>query len=107
MEGWKFPDRTPDLLDGDVLVQRGGDDRDAEGVRRQVRWEPGWRETTFEHAPDKSWGGCHSAPGNLPADLERANIEITTRRGDSRSATVLEVIERREDFVLVLISGNG
>ena len=42
----------------------------------------------------------------LPADLVGRAIEITTRRGDSWTTTVLEVIERREDFALVRDSGK-
>ena len=39
--GVGVPDQVLDLLDGDVLGEQGGDDHDAEGVRRQVVGESG------------------------------------------------------------------
>ena len=43
--------------------------------------------------------------GKLPENLVRCSIEITTRRRETCVATVLEVIECRDDFILVLDSG--
>ena len=55
----------------------------------------------------RSPGVPHSVPGELRADLEGATIGIKTRRKDSWAATLLEVIELREDFILVPDSGKG
>lgn len=57
--------------------------------------------------PDGSWGARHSAPGKLPADLEGATIEIKTRKGDVLIRTVVEIVERTTDYVLVRDSGKG
>ena len=43
----------------------------------------------------------------LPENLLGCSIQITTRKGDSWISTIVEVIERREDFVLVQDSGKG
>lgn len=42
-----MPDQVLDLLDGDVLVEQGGDDHDAKRVRRQVGGESGCGEGVF------------------------------------------------------------
>lgn len=42
---------------------------------------------------------CLSDIGKLPETLVGCSIEITPRRGNFKTATVLEIIERREDFV--------
>ena len=49
---------------------------------------------------------CLSDAGKLPEILVGCSIEITHRRGNFRTATVLDVIERQEDFVLVRDSGK-
>ena len=59
-----------------------------------------------ERLPDGSWGARHSVPGKLPADLEGATIEIKTRKGDILIRTVVEVVERTADYVLVRDSGK-
>ena len=64
----------------------------------------GWRPTQL---PDGDWGARHSAPGKLPADLEGATIEIKTRGGDTLIRTVVEVLHRDADYVLVRDSGKG
>ena len=64
------------------------------------RWSPYKLE-------DGSWGACYLGDtGKLPENLVGRSIQITTRRGDSWTTTVLEVIERREDFALVRDSGK-
>ena len=50
---------------------------------------------------------CLSDTGKLPEILVGCSNEITSWRGNFRTATVLEVIEHREDFVQVRDSGNG
>ncbi len=56
---------------------------------------------------DGSWGPSYVGDaGKLPEGLAGCSIEITPRRGDSWTATVTEVIERREDFILVRDSGK-
>ena len=57
--------------------------------------------------PDGDWGARHSAPGKLPTDLEGATIEIKTRGGDTLIRTVVEVLHRDADYVLVRDSGKG
>ncbi len=52
-------------------------------------------------------GACLSDTGKLPEILVGRSIEITPRRGNCRTATVLEVIERLEDFVQASDSGKG
>ena len=48
-----------------------------------------------------------SDTGKLPEILVGYSIEITPRRGNFKTATVLEVIERTETHVLVRDSGKG
>ena len=67
---------------------------------------PALRGWTPAGLPDGSWGARHSVPGKLPADLEGATIEIKTRKGDILTRTVVEVIERTADYVLVRDSGK-
>ena len=50
---------------------------------------------------------CLSDTGKLPEILVGNSIEITSRRRNFKTATVLEVIERREVFVQVRDSGKG
>ncbi len=50
---------------------------------------------------------CLSDTGKLPEILAGNSIEIMPRRRNFKTATVLEVIERREDFVQVRHSGKG
>ncbi len=45
--------------------------------------------------------------GKLPEILVGCSIEITSRRGNFKTATVLEVIELREDFAQNCDSGKG
>ena len=56
--------------------------------------------------PDGSWGTRHSALGKLPTDLEGATVEIKTRSGEILIRTVVEVVERTADYVLVRDSGK-
>ena len=67
---------------------------------------PPLRGWTPSGLPDGSWGARHLAPEKLPADLEGATIEIKTRQGKSLIRTIVEVIERNADFVLVRDSGK-
>ena len=67
---------------------------------------PPLRGWTPSGLPDGSWGARHLAPEKLPADLEGATIEIKTRRGKYLIRTIVEVIERNADFVLVRDSGK-
>lgn len=54
------------------------------------------------------WSARHSAPGKLPADLEGATIKIKTRAGgDALIRTVVEVLHRDADYVLVRDSDKG
>ena len=50
---------------------------------------------------------CLRDTGKLPEILVGCSIKVTSRRGYFKTATVLEVIERREDFVQVRDSGKG
>lgn len=45
--------------------------------------------------------------GKLPEILVGCSIEITPRWGNFKTATMLEVIELREDFAQILDSGKG
>ncbi len=66
---------------------------------------PPLRGWTPERLPDGDWGARHSAPGKLPAALERATIEIKTR-GGTLIRTVVEVLHHDADYVLVRDSGK-
>ena len=58
--------------------------------------------------PDGDWGSRYQGdPRKLPDDLVGCSIEITTRRGDSWIATVVEVVQHEADYVLVRDSGKG
>ncbi|MDE0177060.1 MAG: hypothetical protein OXP36_00560 [Gammaproteobacteria bacterium] len=59
---------------------------------------PWWRPAKL---PDGSWGARHDAPDVLPADLTGRRIIVTDRRRHGWTATVLEVIERTPEYVLV------
>ena len=52
---------------------------------------------------DGSWGACYLGDTGEPS---RALHPDHDRRGDSWTTTVLEVIERREDFALFRDSGR-
>lgn len=57
--------------------------------------------------PDGDWGSRYRGDTRkLPDGLVGCSIEITTRRGDSWIATVVEVIQHEADFVLVRDSGK-
>ena len=64
--GVGVPDQVLDLLDGDVLVEQGGDDHDAKRVRRQVGGEAGRGEPAFEHGPDGVAGDAPAGEGAAP-----------------------------------------
>ena len=65
---------------------------------------PGWSPYKLE---DRSWGSCYLGDTRkLPVDLVGCSIQITTRQGETWIATVIEIIERRDDFVLVRDSGK-
>ena len=64
------------------------------------RWSPYKLE-------DGSWGACYLGDtGKLPEDLVGHSIQITTRRGDSWTATALEVLQHETDSVVVQDSGK-
>ena len=63
----------------------------------------GWQPSRL---PDGEWGARHFSPRSLPADLVGRPILVTTREGESWTATVLEIIRRDENFVLVRHSGK-
>ena len=66
---------------------------------------PGW--SPYSLGKD-TWGSCwRGVTRKLPGKLLGRSIQITTRKGDSWISTIVEVIERREDFVLVRDSGKG
>ena len=56
--------------------------------------------------PDGSWGARHTAPASLPSDLTGRLIQVQTKAGEKWTATVLEVVHREDDFVLVRRSGR-
>lgn len=64
--GVGVPDQVLDLLDGDVLVEQGGDDHDAKRVRRQVGGEAGGGEAALEHGPDGVAGDAPAGEGAAP-----------------------------------------
>jgi len=64
---------------------------------------PGWRPWKHQDAWCARWKGDTRA---LPADLVGQVIEIETQTDGTWSASVLEVIERTENFVLVRDSGK-
>jgi len=66
---------------------------------------PGWGPYKLE---DKSWGSYWMGDTRrLPERLVGCSIRITTRGGETWIATIVEVLERRADFVLVRDSGKG
>ena len=66
---------------------------------------PGW--SPYSLGKD-TWGACwRGDTRKLPGNLLGCSIRITTRKGDSWISTIVEVIERREEFVLVRDSGKG
>ena len=77
-----------------------GPERERDRPTPLRRWSPYKLE-------DGSWGSSYLGDtGKLPENLVGRSIQITTRRGDSWTTTVLELIERREDFALVRDSGK-
>ncbi len=69
---------------------------------------PANRSWSHYKLEDGSWDPSYlSDAGKLPERLAGCSIEITPRRGDSGTATVTKVIERRGDFILVRDSGKG
>ena len=65
---------------------------------------PGWSPYKLE---DQSWGSCWMGDTRkLPERLVGCSIQITTRGGETWIATVVAVLERRADFVLVRDSGK-
>ena len=78
----------------------------AASLSRPAERLPALRGWSPARLPDGSWGARHSVPGKLPADLEGATIEIKTRKGDILIRTVVEVVERTADYVLVRDSGK-
>ena len=59
---------------------------------------PWWRPAKL---PDGGWGARNDAAAVLPAALTGRRIVVTDRRRHSWTATVLEVIERTPEYVLV------
>ncbi|MXZ59856.1 MAG: hypothetical protein F4Z12_03215 [Acidobacteria bacterium] len=59
---------------------------------------PWWRPAKL---PDDTWSARHDAPDVLPATLTGRRIIVTDRRRQGWTATVLEVIERTAEYVLV------
>ena len=64
--GVGVPYQVLDLLDGDVLVEQGGDDHDAERARHQVGGEPGHGEAALEHGTDGAAGDIPAGEGPAP-----------------------------------------
>ena len=59
---------------------------------------PGWRPTKL---PDGGWGARNDAAAVLRAALTGRRIVVTDRLRHSWTATVLEIIERTPEYVLV------
>ena len=59
---------------------------------------PWWRPAKL---PDGTWGARNDAADVLPAALIGRRIVVTDRRRHGWTATVLEVIERTPEYVLV------
>ena len=64
---------------------------------------PGWQPSQL---PDGEWGARHFSPRSLPEDLVGQRILVTTRGGESWTATVLELIHRDARLVQVRHSGK-
>jgi len=64
---------------------------------------PGWRPARL---PGASWGAACDLPAALPTQLVGLPIRIAPRQGLSWIATVVEVIRRDSDRVLVRHSGR-
>ena len=65
---------------------------------------PGWNPYSLGK---DTWGACwRGDTRKLPENLLGCSIEIKTRGGDTLIRTVVEVIERNADFVLVRDSGR-
>ena len=59
---------------------------------------PWWRPAKL---PDGTWGARNDTANVLPADLIGRRIVVTDRGRHGWTATVLEVIERTPEYVLV------
>ena len=93
-------------LDRELGPQGDTPDPDRKRERERERPTPLRRWSPYK-LEDGSWGSSYLGDtGKLPKNLVGCSIEITTRRGDSWTATVLEIVERREDFALVRDSGK-
>ena len=65
---------------------------------------PGWKPWQLE---DGEWGARFEADiHSLPADLVDQSIQVTTKKGASWTASVVEVICWEKDYVLVRHSGK-
>ena len=92
----------------DRAIGPQGDAPDPAPARKRERERPTplrrWSPYKLE---DGSWGSSYLGDtGKLPENLVGRSIQITTRRGDSWTTIVLELIERRENFALVRDSGK-
>ena len=72
------------------------------GLEAETSPLPGWSPYKFETSLSLLLPG-----GTLAGSPVGRTIQITTRRAETWIATVIEVIEHRDDFVLVRNSGNG
>ena len=64
---------------------------------------PGWHPVKL---PDGTWGSAAAASDSLPPELVGRRIIVTDRAGRSWTATVLEVVGRQGDRILVRDSGR-
>ena len=63
----------------------------------------GWRPARI---PGTGWGSACDSPAGLPAELVGLPIEVQPRQGPPWIATVLEVIQRDDDRILVRDTGR-
>ena len=65
------------------------------------------RRWSHYNLEDSFWGACYLGDtGKLPENLVGRSIQITTRRGDSWTTSVLEVLQHEADSVVVRDSGK-
>ena len=107
------PEQVLALLDGDALVQQGGNDHDADGVRHHVVVEANRGEPALEHGPD---GGAGDRPAGERAPSERATTEGRGRhvfgdpgRFDVRLEPLVQVVahEDRASYSVYLAEAKG
>ena len=57
--------------------------------------------------PDKNWGALLKPPGkDLPSDLVGCTIKVTPRKSGPWVTTIVEVVERNDDSILVRHAGH-